>query len=86
MENLSSYCLTEANSGSDAISMKSHAKDGGDHWILNGNKMFISGAGVSEVYLVMCKTGGVDTKEVSCLVVEKGFDGISFRANEGKMG
>ena len=79
----SSYCLTEPDSGSDAQSMKSFAKDNGDHFVLNGSKAFISGAGSSDVYLVMCKTG---EKEVSCLVLEKGMPGLSFGANEHKLG
>ena len=64
-----SYCLTEPNSGSDAQAMQSFAKDMGDHFILNGSKAFISAAGASDLYIVMCKTG---EKEVSCLMVEDG--------------
>jgi len=82
-DSFSSYCLTEPDSGSDAQSMKSFAKDNGDHFVLNGSKAFISGAGSSDVYLVMCKTG---EKEVSCLVLEKGMPGLSFGANEHKLG
>lgn len=79
----SSYCLTEPDSGSDAQAMKSFAKDNGDHFVLNGSKAFISGAGSSDLYFVMCKTG---EKEVSCLLVEKDLKGVSFGANEHKMG
>ena len=79
----SSYCLTEPDSGSDAQSMKSFAKDEGDHFVLNGSKAFISAAGSSQVYLVMCKTG---EKETSCLLVEKDMPGVSFGANEHKLG
>ena len=79
----SSYCLTEPDSGSDAQSMKSFAKDEGDHFVLNGSKAFISGAGSSQVYVVMCKTG---EKETSCLLVEKDMPGVSFGANEHKLG
>jgi len=82
-ELFSSYCLTEPDSGSDAQAMKSFAKDNGDHFVLNGSKAFISGAGSSDVYLVMCKTG---EKEVSCLLVEKSMPGVSFGANEHKLG
>jgi alkylation response protein AidB-like acyl-CoA dehydrogenase len=82
-DKFSSYCLTEPNSGSDAIAMKSFAEDKGDHFLLNGSKAFISGAGESDLYLVMCKTG---EKEVSCLVVEKDTKGLSFGKNEIKMG
>ena len=63
--------------------MKSFAKDNGDHFVLNGSKAFISGAGESDVYIVMCKTG---EKEVSCLMVEDGSPGLSFGANEYKLG
>ena len=79
----SSYCLTEPDSGSDAQSMKSFAKDMGDHFVLNGSKAFISGAGSSDLYVVMCKTG---EKETSCLLLEKGMPGLSFGANEHKLG
>ena len=82
-DTLSSYCLTEPGSGSDAQAMASFAKDDGDNFVLNGSKAFISGAGVSDIYLVMCKTG---EKEVSCLIVEKGMEGVSFGANEHKLG
>lgn len=84
MNRLGSYCLTEADSGSDAQAMKSFAQDAGDHFILNGSKAFISGAGTpNQIYLVMCKTG---EKEVSCLLLEDGMPGLSFGANESKMG
>ena len=79
----SSYCLTEPDSGSDAQAMKSFAKDAGDHFVLNGSKAFISGAGSSDLYVVMCKTG---EKETSCLLVEDGSEGLSFGANEHKLG
>ena len=84
MERLSSYCLTEPDSGSDAQAMKSFARDEGDHFVLNGSKAFISGSGVpGNIYLVMCKTG---EKEVSCLILEDGMEGLSFGATERKMG
>jgi isobutyryl-CoA dehydrogenase len=82
-DTFSSYCLTEPDSGSDAQAMKSFAKDMGDHFVLNGSKCFISGAGSSDLYLVMCKTG---EKETSCLLLEKGMPGLSFGANEHKLG
>lgn len=82
-DKFSSYCLTEPNSGSDAIAMKSFAEDKGDYFLLNGEKAFISGAGESDVYIVMCKTG---EKEVSCLIVDKDSKGLSFGKNEIKMG
>ena len=86
MELIASYCLTEPGSGSDAVSMRTTAKKDGDHYILNGGKAFISGAGVSDLYVVMARTGGDGAKGVSTFVVEKGQEGLSFGANERKMG
>lgn len=86
MEFLSSYCLTEPGSGSDAAGLKTKAvKDGGDY-ILNGSKQFISAAGVSDVYVVMARTGQDGPKGVSAFIVKKTDKGISFGANEKKMG
>lgn len=82
LDKSSSYCLTEPDSGSDAQAMKTFAKEDGDFYILNGSKAFISGAGSSDIYIVMCKTGD---KEVSCFVVEKGTPGLSFGKNEVKV-
>ena len=81
-----SYCLTEPGSGSDAASLRTSAKRVEDHYILNGSKAFISGAGFSDVYVVMARTGGAGADGISAFVVEKGFEGISFGANERKMG
>ena len=86
MELLASYCLTEPGSGSDAAAMKTTAAREGDHYVLNGSKAFISGAGLSDVYLVMARTGGSGAKGVSAFVVEKGTPGLSFGAPEKKMG
>ncbi len=86
MELIASYCLTEPGSGSDAVSMRTTAKKDGEHYVLNGSKAFISGAGVSDVYVVMARTGGEGAKGVSTFVVEKGQEGLSFGANERKMG
>ncbi|MEQ8934352.1 MAG: isobutyryl-CoA dehydrogenase [Amphiplicatus sp.] len=86
MELLSSYCLTEPNSGSDAASLKTKAVRDGDEYVLNGSKAFISAAGVSDLYIVMVRTGGEGPKGVSTVVVEKGTPGLSFGANERKMG
>ena len=83
LDMFSSYCLTEPNSGSDAYDMKTFAKEEGDYFIMNGTKAFISGAGASDIYLVMCKTG---PKEVSCIAVDKDTPGLSFGKNESKMG
>ena len=86
MELIASYCLTEPGSGSDAAAMRTTAKLEGDHYVLNGGKAFISGGGVSDVYVVMARTGGEGAKGVSAFVVEKGTPGLSFGANERKMG
>lgn len=86
MELIASYCLTEPGSGSDAAAMRTTAKLDGDHYVLNGGKAFISGGGVSDVYVVMARTGGEGAKGVSAFVVEKGAPGLSFGANERKMG
>ncbi|MEL6744986.1 MAG: acyl-CoA dehydrogenase family protein, partial [Pseudomonadota bacterium] len=86
MELIASYCLTEPGSGSDAAAMKTSAKLDGDHYVLNGTKQFISGAGVNDLYLVMARTGGDGPKGVSSFVVEKDTPGLSFGPNERKMG
>ena len=86
MQLIASYCLTEPGSGSDAANMRTSAKLDGDHYVLNGGKAFISGGGVSDVYVVMARTGGEGAKGVSAFVVEKGTEGLSFGANERKMG
>ncbi|HEV2531528.1 isobutyryl-CoA dehydrogenase [Phenylobacterium sp.] len=86
MELIASYCLTEPGSGSDAAAMKTTARKDGDDYLLNGAKAFISGAGVSDVYVVMARTGGEGAGGVSAFVVEKDFPGLSFGAQERKMG
>jgi hypothetical protein len=86
MELLSSYCLTEPGSGSDAAALKTKAVRSGDDYILNGSKAFISGGGVTDLYVVMVRTGGEGPKGVSTVLVEKGTKGLSFGANERKMG
>lgn len=86
METIASYCLTEPGSGSDAAALRTTARLDGDHYVLNGSKAFISGAGVSDVYVVMVRTGEDGPKGISCIVVEKGTPGLSFGANEKKMG
>jgi isobutyryl-CoA dehydrogenase len=87
MENCASYCLTEPGSGSDASSLKTSAVKTADskHYILNGEKAFISGGGESQVYLVMCRTGGPGPKGISCIAVEKGTEGLSFGKKEKKV-
>ena len=86
MEHFGSYCLTEPDSGSDAASLKTSAKRDGDHYVLNGAKAFISGGGVSDIYACMVRTGGPGPKGISCIVVEKGTPGLSFGAQEKKLG
>ncbi|NOT41445.1 MAG: acyl-CoA dehydrogenase [Alphaproteobacteria bacterium] len=86
MESIASYCLTEPGAGSDAASLKTKAVRDGDHYILNGAKAFISGAGVSDVYVCMVRTGVDGPKGISCIVVENGTKGLSFGKNERKMG
>ena len=86
MAKIASYCLTEPDSGSDAASLKTRALKDGDHYVLNGSKAFISGAGVSDVYVVMVRTGEDGPKGISCLVVEKGMPGLSFGKPERKLG
>lgn len=83
---LSSYCLTEPSSGSDAASLKTKAIREGDHYVINGSKAFISGAGVSDLYLVMVRTGEEGPKGISAVIIEKGTPGLSFGKPEDKMG
>ncbi|WP_150523463.1 isobutyryl-CoA dehydrogenase [Roseibium sediminis] len=86
MEIIGSYCLTEPGSGSDAASLRTRAADDGDHYVLNGSKAFISGGGVSDIYVTMVRTGEEGPKGISCLVIEKGTPGLSFGAQEIKLG
>ncbi len=87
METIASYCLTEPGSGSDAGALRTTAKpDGNSQYVLNGSKAFISGAGFSDLYVVMCRTGEDGPKGVSTVVVENGVKGLSFGKNEDKMG
>ena len=85
-ELIASYCLTEPGAGSDAASLSTKAVKEGDSYILNGTKTFISGAGWSDVYVVMARTSNDGAKGISCFVVEKGAEGLSFGPNEKKMG
>jgi acyl-CoA dehydrogenase len=86
MDKIASYCLTEPGSGSDAAALKTTARLDGDHYVLNGTKQFISGAGYNDVYVVMVRTGDNGAKGISCLVVEKDTPGMSFGAPEKKLG
>jgi len=85
-EFIASYCLTEPGAGSDAASLSTKATRDGDSYILNGTKTFISGAGWSDIYIVMARTSDDGARGISCFVVEKGTAGLSFGANEKKMG
>lgn len=86
MDRIASYCLTEPGSGSDAAALRTRAERDGDHYVLNGEKQFISGAGASDLYLVMARTGGPGPDGISAILVEKDTPGLSFGANERKMG
>jgi hypothetical protein len=87
MEKIASYCLTEPGSGSDAAALRTSAKmDGNAHYVVNGSKAFISGAGFSDLYVLMCRTGEDGPKGVSTLMVENGTKGLSFGKAEDKMG
>ena len=86
MDLIASYCLTEPGAGSDAASLKTSARREGDHYVMNGTKAFISGAGTSDLYVVMARTGGDGAGGVSAIVVEKGTPGLSFGAPERKLG
>ncbi|GAL29955.1 branched-chain acyl-CoA dehydrogenase [Vibrio variabilis] len=83
---LGSYCLTEPNAGSDAASLTTNASLEGDYYVLNGAKTFISGAGDTEVLVVMARTGEVGAKGISAFVLDADSEGISFGRKEPKMG
>ncbi|WP_028112016.1 acyl-CoA dehydrogenase family protein [Ferrimonas kyonanensis] len=85
-QKLASYCLTEPGSGSDAASLTTKAERDGDHYVLNGAKMFISGAGATELLVVMCRTGGDGPKGISAIAVPADLDGIIYGKAEEKMG
>ncbi|XGA78776.1 acyl-CoA dehydrogenase family protein [Halomonas sp. CH40] len=85
-ELLGSYCLTEPNAGSDAASLKTTAKRDGDDFVLNGSKMFISGAGSTDFLVVMARTGGEGPGGVSAFAVDAKSAGISYGRKEDKMG
>lgn len=85
-EQLGSYCLTEPNAGSDAASLKTTARRDGDEYVLNGSKCFISGAGSSDVLLVMARTGGEGASGISAFAVDAKLPGINYGRKEDKMG
>ena len=90
MGTIASYCLTEPGSGSDAAALKTRAvranDSRGDHYVVSGTKQFISGAGENDIYVTMVRTGEEGPKGISCLVIEKDMPGVSFGANERKLG
>ena len=86
MERIGSYCLTESSSGSDAAALKTKAVLDGDHYVVSGSKAFISGGGENQIYVTMVRTGEEGPKGISCLVIEKDMPGVSFGAQERKLG
>jgi alkylation response protein AidB-like acyl-CoA dehydrogenase len=86
MTQLASYCLTEADAGSDAAALRASARREGTEYVLNGVKQFVSGAGTSDVYVVMARTGGPGAQGITAFVVSRDATGISFGVNEEKMG
>src|ERR1044071_3666101 len=86
MERIASYCLTEPGSGSDAAALKTRAVKDGDSYVVTGSKAFISGGGENEIYVTMVRTGEDGPKGISCLVIEKDMPGVSFGAQEKKLG
>ena len=85
-DRLASYCLTEPGSGSDAAALKTRAVKEGSHYVVSGSKAFISGAGENDLYVTMVRTGAEGPKGISCLVIEKDMKGVSFGAQERKLG
>lgn len=86
MERIASYCLTEPGSGSDAAALRTRAVRDGDHYVVSGSKAFISGGGASDLYVTMVRTGEEGPRGISCLVIEKDMPGVSFGAQERKLG
>ena len=86
MERMGSYCLTEPASGSDAAALKTRAVLDGDHYVVSGSKAFISGGGENDIYVTMVRTGGEGPKGITALVIEKDMAGVSFGAQEKKLG
>ncbi|WP_181774911.1 acyl-CoA dehydrogenase family protein [Amycolatopsis pittospori] len=86
MDAFGSYCLTEPDAGSDAAALSTRARRDGDHYVLDGVKQFISGAGTSDVHVVLARTGGPGARGISAFIVERDTPGLSFGPNEIKMG
>ena len=85
-DRLASYCLTEPGSGSDAAALKTRAVREGSFFTVTGSKAFVSGGGENDIYLTMVRTGGAGAKGISCLVIEKAMQGVTFGAQERKLG
>jgi len=86
MEAFAAYCLTEPGAGSDAASLTTKAVKDGEHYVVNGTKAFISGGGRADVYVCMVRTGGPGPAGITCLVVERDTPGLTFGAQEKKLG
>jgi alkylation response protein AidB-like acyl-CoA dehydrogenase len=86
MDQLGSYALTEPGSGSDAAALKARAVKDGDDYLVSGSKAFISGGGENELYVTMVRTGVDGPKGISALVIERDMPGVSFGAQEKKLG
>lgn len=85
-QKLASYCLTEPGAGSDAASLRTSAKKNGDHYLVNGSKMFISGAGETDMLVVMARTGGEGAKGISAIAIPADAEGIIYGKSEEKLG
>ena len=85
-QKLASYCLTEPGAGSDAASLRTSAKRDGDHYIVNGAKMFISGAGETDMLVVMARTGAEGAKGISAIAIPADSEGIIYGKSEEKLG
>ncbi|MFP6729308.1 MAG: acyl-CoA dehydrogenase family protein [Alphaproteobacteria bacterium] len=86
MDKIASYCLTEPGAGSDAAALSTRAVRDGENYVINGAKAFISGASRSDLYVCMVRTGEEGPDGISCLVIEDGTPGLSFGAQEKKLG
>lgn len=85
-EKLASYCLTEPGAGSDAASLRTSAKRDGDEYVINGSKMFISGAGETDVLVVMVRTGSEGAKGISAVLIPADAEGVIYGKAEEKLG
>tara|TARA_R110002050_G_scaffold288034_1_gene439636 strand:+ start:215 stop:1372 length:1158 start_codon:yes stop_codon:yes gene_type:complete len=85
-EKLASYCLTEPGSGSDAASLSTSAKKVDEHYIINGSKVFISGAGSTDILVVMVRTGEAGPKGISAIAIPANLDGVIYGKAEEKLG